>query len=117
MEPLSLLFYVIMAILGLAVLYFLLSFFYILLLNIIKLLVLFFPLLLAVPIAAYLYLMDMTAYGVLALLAAFVLALAIYPKKKKFQLKPSDPASYTWPGTLRGRLLNRIDKAIAKPAI
>ena len=114
MDPLSIVFYGIMIVIGLVVLYFLASFIYLICLNVLKASVLFYPLLIAVPIAFLLWSKGQAYIGIPLLIVGFVLSLVIYPKKKKVDLGEFRNMAMRWPDTPRGKILTRIDKAIAK---
>jgi hypothetical protein len=103
-----------MAALGLVVLWFLLSFLRMVLLQLIKLAVCFLPLVLGAPFAAWFWLERKPYYAGGVLLVTFVVSIIWYPRKKKGKVSEVGVAYSKWPDTFRGRLLDRIDKRIAK---
>ena len=117
MDPLSILFYVIMLVFGAVILYFIVSLFYTIFLNLFKFVVLFFYFLLGLGIAAWLWSIEKTYIAIPVAIAGFVLSLVTYPKRKKIELTDLKNVSYIWPDSSRGRLLNKIDRQISKPKV
>ena len=114
MEPMTFFFYIIMAILGIAVLYFVGSFIYVLILNFLKIVILFYHVFIILPIAGFLSMKDLPYIGLPILLAAVILSIVMYPKKRVVEIPESNRTVTKWPKTPRGRLLNKIDGALAK---
>ena len=117
MDALSLLFFVLMALLSLVIFYFAISFFYLIVLNLAKAAVLFWPMGLGLPVAIFLELSGMRHVGLLLVFIGLVISVIWYPKKVKVSMPGIEVAALHWPNTVRGRILNRIDKAIARPGI
>jgi hypothetical protein len=84
------------------------------LLNLVKLSLLFLPLFLSLPVAAWFWLEQKPQYAGGVLLVTFVISMIWYPRKKKGVVSEVGQAYYKWPDTFRGRLIDKIDKRIAK---
>jgi hypothetical protein len=114
MDPLSILFYVVMAMLALAVAYFLLSFVRILLLEVLKLIVMAFPLVLSAGPAFYFWTQGKNSWAIGALVVGVILTLVLYPKKERIEVEGTTGFVRRWKPTPRGKLISKLDKQLSK---